>query len=84
MKVVHCPNCANEFKHDIAIVRTLGVGLGLLAAKQGAGQAVVVGATSFVLGHMIDAILVEYVDPTCPACGLVIREAANIIAHNSQ
>lgn len=84
MKVVNCPNCVTEFKHDIALGRAVGVGVGLLSIKQGGAQGLVVGAVSYALGHFIDELLVEYVDPTCPVCGLVVTEAASIVAHNSR
>lgn len=82
MKVVHCPYCATDFKHDIKLGRVLGAGLGVLAVKQGGGQGIVVGTASYMLGHIIDSLLVEYVDPKCPECGQVIRMAASIVAQN--
>lgn len=82
MKSVTCPNCSNTFSHDIAVARAVGLGLGVMAGKQGAAQALIVGAVGYVAGHVVDAILVEYIDPICPDCGLAIRDAASIIARS--
>lgn len=80
MKVVHCSNCASEFNHDIAVARVAGLVLGVLAGKQSAAQAALGATAGLVIGHIVDDILVEYIDPKCPECGLVIREAAKVIA----
>jgi len=80
MKIVTCPNYSTESKHDIAVARTVGLGLGVIAGRQGAIRALVVGAVGYLAGHIVDAIVVEYVDPTCPQCSDVIREAAAIVA----
>lgn len=70
-----CTNCQTEFEHSVLFARIAVPVIGYLLGSKNPKLGVALATVGYAVGHQVDQYIAANIDPTCPACGVVLHLA---------